>query len=39
MNAPWWRLTTTEPEQPTEGTTLLVARTDETSELLPPFFD
>ncbi len=38
MNAPWWRLAA-EREQTKECGTVVVDRTDDASDLLPPFYD
>jgi hypothetical protein len=38
VNAPWWRLTA-EREQVKECGTVTVERTDDSSDLLPPFYD
>ena len=38
VNAPWWRLAA-EREQTKECGTLVVDRTDDASDLLPPFYD
>ena len=38
MNAPWWRLST-EPAQSKQSETVTVERTDDSSDLLPPFYD
>jgi len=39
VNAPWWRLAATEREQTKECGTVVIDRTDDASDLLPPFYD